>query len=176
MLAIMTEITVRPATETDLPALVAIMALAGEHMHRVQGLSYWYPFPPTELYSERAAGRQTYAVDTEGLLVATFDLSTRPERYHRMELWPDGDVLAVYFGGFAVLPAYWGQGIGSAVVATAEGIATAAGHRHFRFDAASSNDKLIAWYRSLGFEPTGVIDLGTVAVTCFEKLLGGVSG
>lgn len=171
----MTSITVRPAADTDLAALVAILALAGEHMHRVQDMSHWYPFPPTERYEERAEGRQTYAVDAEGVLVATFDLSTRPERYHRMDQWPDGDVLAVYFGGFAVLPAFWGRGIGAAVVDAAEGIAAAAGHRHFRFDAVASNRKLVEWYVELGFEATGAIELGTVAVTCFEKLIGGPS-
>lgn len=167
----MTAITVRPALETDLAALVAILALAGEHMHRVQGLSHWYPFPAAERYAERAEGRQTYAVDSDDLLVATFDLSTKPERYHQMDQWPDGDVRAVYFGGFAVLPSYWGKGIGRAVVTAAEDIARAAGHRHFRFDAVTTNTRLVDWYRSLGFTATGTIEVGTVTVTCFEKLL-----
>ncbi len=53
------------ATAEQFTAIYGIMALAGEHMHRVLGLSHWYPFPPTERYLPHLEGREVYAVYAE---------------------------------------------------------------------------------------------------------------
>lgn len=155
----------------DLPAAYGILAIAGEHMHRVQNMSHWHPFPGVDHYRRRVQGRVVYGVTRRDVLVASFDLGEAPESYHDLDQWPDGDVPAVYFGGFAVLPAEWGLGVGRWAVAAAERQAITDGHRHFRFDAVSSNPRLLSWYRELGFTPTGTITGGFGSVTCFEKIL-----
>ena len=42
-------LSLRPATTDQFTALYAILALAGEHMHRALDLSYWHPFPSSDV-------------------------------------------------------------------------------------------------------------------------------
>lgn len=91
--------------------------------------------------------------------------------HHVTDRWPSGDAAAVYFGGFAVLPGFWGGGLGTRIVDDALERARAYGHPWFRFDAVSSNEVLVRWYRSLGFTVTGHIPVGDLEVTCFERSL-----
>lgn len=69
-----------------------------------------------------------------------------------LERRPDG---TAYFGMFAVRPAAQGGGIGRAVVAEAIRRSLEWGAAQLRMTVIRQRDDLIAWYRRLGFEPTG---------------------
>jgi L-amino acid N-acyltransferase YncA len=56
---------------------------------------------------------------------------------------------------FAVRPAIQGAGIGRAVLAEAERLAREWGCDEMRMSVIRQRTDLIAWYRRLGFEPTG---------------------
>lgn len=163
--------TFRRTTHSDLPAVLAILALAGEHLHRVQGLSHWYPFPSLDVMAPRLRGRDVYVAEVGDLAVGTFNVSSLPEDYHDLSQWPDGAVPAAYLSGLGVLPSHWGMGIGTAMVTEARRLARASGHTRLRFDAVAANERLVAWYRSLGFTETGSVDVGVFTVTCFEGRL-----
>lgn len=167
---------IHTAVPDDYPAIVGIQALAGEHMHRVQQMSHWYPWKSVEQMAERLKGRTAYLATLDDIAVATFDLSDQPERYHEMSRWPDSDVRAAYFGGFAVLPTYWGRGIGERLAEYAVELATQDGFEHFRFDGVTANTALVAWYQKIGFTPVGITHATpTIDVTCFERRLNGES-
>ena len=60
-----------------------------------------------------------------------------------------------YFGLFAVQPARQGSGIGRAVVDEAERIAAGWGCTELQMTVIRQRNDLIAWYRRLGYAPTG---------------------
>lgn len=62
---------------------------------------------------------------------------------------------AAYFGMFAVRPGEQGSGIGRAVLAEAEQVAARWGCDRMRMTVIRQRDELLAWYRRLGFLPTG---------------------
>ncbi len=80
--------------------------------------------------------------ETDGLLVACCHLEDRRPA-------------TAYFGMFAVSPLEQGAGIGRAVLAEAERTASDWGCERIRMTVIRQRAELIAWYRRLGFLPTG---------------------
>jgi GNAT superfamily N-acetyltransferase len=161
------------AAPDQYPAIYGIMALAGEHMHRVLKLSHWHPFPSSEQFMPHLEGRAVYAVYAADLLVGTFNLGTLPEPYYREDMsafWQDVSAPAMYFSSFALLPSHQQQGIGSWCMAQADLLAQAAGYRYLRFDGVANHEKLIRFYSRLGYRQCGhLLVRGEIAVMCFEK-------
>ena len=60
-----------------------------------------------------------------------------------------------YFGMFAVSPGAQGLGVGRALILEAAERAGGWGCREMRMTVIRQRPELIAWYRRLGFEPTG---------------------
>jgi GNAT superfamily N-acetyltransferase len=56
---------------------------------------------------------------------------------------------------FAVSPCRQGAGIGRALIARAAGVASAWGSVRMEMTVIAQRADLLAWYRRLGFEPTG---------------------
>ena len=176
----MTDPTTRPALrvvpatdEQDLRAAHAVLLLAGEHMHRAQGMDHWWPWMTTEQFLARSDGRDTVLGLLDDVLVATWNTSTLPEPYHDLAVWPEPDAPALFLSGFGVLPGAWGGGVGAAALDHVVATARAGGHDRIRFDAVSSNPVLVRWYERHGFGRVGETAVTpTVSVTCFERRLG----
>ncbi len=62
---------------------------------------------------------------------------------------------AAYFGMFAVRPSEQGAGIGRALIGEARRLAQEWGCAVLRMTVIRQREDLIAWYRRLGFHPTG---------------------
>lgn len=75
----MTTTTLREAAPGDLAVIAGILAIAGEHMHRVQDRSHWYPFRSAERFAERLEGRTSYLVQLDDVVAGTYDLSEQAE-------------------------------------------------------------------------------------------------
>lgn len=169
-------ITIKRADDDQFKALYSVMALAGEHMHRILKLSHWHPFPDSERFVKRLAGRDVYAVYADDLLIGTFNLSTLPEPYYLDDMsnyWIDCLAEATYFSGFALLPSHQQMGIGTQCMAFADKIVkTETNHRYIRFDGVANHTKLLQFYSRLGYEKRGELPVGSVSVMCFEKDLG----
>lgn len=69
-----------------------------------------------------------------------------------VEPTPDG---IAYFGMFAVDPQRQGLGVGRALIEEARAIAAGWGSRGMRMTVIRQREDLLAWYRRLGFFPTG---------------------
>ncbi|HET6875769.1 MAG TPA: GNAT family N-acetyltransferase [Acidimicrobiales bacterium] len=82
------------------------------------------------------------AADDEGTLVGCCHIEPRP-----------GGI--AYFGMFAVDPQRQGLGVGRALIEEARTVATEWGSRELRMTVIRQRDDLLAWYRRLGFLPTG---------------------
>jgi RimJ/RimL family protein N-acetyltransferase len=62
--------------------------------------------------------------------------------------------------GISVQQAYWGRGLGSAILAGILESARQAGYRQVELDVVSGNDRAIALYRKFGFETYGTLEHG----------------
>lgn len=166
-------LTIRSAQPNEYTAHYAIMALAGEHMHRVLGLSHWHPFLSSVQFTERVAGREVFGVYSEALLVGTFNISTLPEPYYLDDMstfWQDAAAPAMYFSAFALLPTFQQQGIGSWCMRQMDAMVQARGYQYVRFDAVFQHKKLLHFYTRLGYQPCGELTVREgVSVMCFEK-------
>lgn len=153
-------------------SLYGIMALAGEHMYRVLGLSHWYPFGSSDWYFNYGDERIVYVVYKDDILVGTFMLSPVPERYYTDDMsdyWQDMNAQALYFSAFALLPAYQQQGIGTWVMGEMDKMVQAQNYPYVRFDGVASHAKLIHFYSRLGYHKCGELPVGNQSVMCFEK-------
>ena len=167
-------LSIRPATTDQFTALYAILALAGEHMHRALDLSYWHPFPSSDKFIARLGERNNYAVYLDDTLVGTFGIGPKPEPYYRedmSEYWQGPDAQSTYFSTFAILPGYQQRGIGSWCMQQADQIARDDGYDWLRFDAVALNSKLLTFYSRLGYEQRGLLLVGSIQVMCYEKHL-----
>lgn len=165
-------LAIQTASEQQYTALYSILALAGEHMHRVLNLSHWYPFPKSDWFIRQCEGRNVYVVYKDEMLVGTFMLSEKPERYYKVDMsayWRDVSAPSLYFSAFALLPAYQQQGIGSWVMGEMDKIVVAQGHERVRFDGVANHPKLVHFYSRLGYRQCGELSVGSQSVMCFEK-------
>lgn len=155
-------------------AIYGIMALAGEHMLRVLGMSHWHPFPPSTHFIEQMMKHDTYAVYRGDLLVGTFGLSEQPESYYPEDMsdyWDDPEATAMYFTAFALLPGYQQQGIGTWSFGEMEKLVAATGHTIIRFDAVATHEKLLDFYDRLDCQRRGDLRVGKEKVMIYEKFV-----
>lgn len=168
------ELRIESAVDEQYTALISILAIAGEHMHRVLGLSHWYPFPTSDKMLPRFQGRDIQAVYADDYLVGTFSVGYLPEPYYLEDMsvyWQDTSAKAMYFSGFALLPSYQQQGIGTQCMEFAENLIRAQNIAYMRFDAVANHPKLFHFYSRLGFRQCGILPVGKQSVMCFEKAL-----
>ncbi|OUN01096.1 MAG: hypothetical protein BAA04_13520 [Firmicutes bacterium ZCTH02-B6] len=93
--------------------------------------------------------------------------------------WPVGHLRcrvrdgSMHVSRLAVLPAYRGQAIGRRLMEWAEQEAHRLGILHLHGEVRSSLHRLLAWYKELGYEPTGTRTLAGVPhfLTIIEKWL-----
>lgn len=164
---------IKPATQDQYTAIYSIMALAGEHMHRVLGLSHWHPFLSSDRFIERIDDHEVFGVYADDLLVGTFNISTIPEPYYLEDMsdyWSRLDIPSMYFSAFALLPSHQQMGIGSWVMQEMDELVKARDFAQVRFDGVNTHEKLKGFYRKNGYQERGVLDLGRAQVMCFEKI------
>ncbi|WP_424189209.1 GNAT family N-acetyltransferase [Actinokineospora sp. G85] len=137
-------LTFRPATETDVDALTALVESAYRGRSSEVGWT-------TE--SHLLGGQRTSADDVRAKLplVVLGESGGEPVVCFELEL-VDGDA---HFGMFAVRPGTQGAGIGRQALAHAERVALERGARQVRLKVIAQRAELIAWYQRRGYELTG---------------------
>ena len=143
--------TFRPATDDDIPALVALVTSAYRGEASRAGwtteadLLDGARIDPEVLRSDLARPRSQVLVaeDADGLSACA-------------HVADDGD--AGYFGMFAVPPRLQGQGLGARLLAECERVAGAQwGLPAMRMTVIDVRDELIAWYERRGYRRTGIL-------------------
>jgi len=152
-------LTLSQASESDLQALYGILAIAGEHMHRTLGLAHWYPFRTFERFLQITDQEHLYAVYSDNLLVATFNLNPHSRDYYRLEMWANPQHTAWYLGGMGVLPSHQGQGVGEWVMQQVDRLCKEAGVDAVRFDAVANHARLLRFYDRLGYTRRAFISI-----------------
>lgn len=164
---------IRLADSVDLNAMHAILTLCGEYMHRAQDMHHWHPYSPFERWVSRVDPKRVYAVYDGAYLIGTFNLNDTPREYQSRVDWVNPAHKSVYFGGFGLLPMYWGGGLGKHIMAEVDSIVQAAGYDSIRFDGVASNAPLMRFYAKLGYQQRGILDLtpaGWKPIMNFEKV------
>ena len=161
-----------PLDARDASIVAGMVAICGEHVHRTAGLDHWYPIPRLDATIERLERADLHGVMLDELLVAVFALSEEPLPYYgdlstfRLTArWP------FYLSALAVLPSHQQAGVGRFAMTAAESLVSEQGGDAIRFDAVTTNAPAVAFYRKLGYSEGGVIPVGRLSVTCFERLL-----
>jgi 8-oxo-dGTP pyrophosphatase MutT (NUDIX family) len=94
--------------------------------------------------------KEVYVVELEGTLVATFSLVLDEDKH-----WDQKDPIAGYVHGLSVRKGFNGRGLGSFMLDWCGNKISALNRRFIRLDCAVENERLCAYYESLGFIRVG---------------------
>jgi GNAT superfamily N-acetyltransferase len=166
--------TVRPAQESDIEAILTIWAEADEWM-RQRGIEPGAPpMPLRNIVSNRIQDDACYVVRKDGppsKVVGTITLEWADDG-----VWSDRSPDdACYVHGLATERASAGQGIGVALLRWAEDMALAAGKSYVRLDCNATNPALRAYYEHAGLTHCGDLHVPTHFACRFEKRLSQTS-
>lgn len=103
-----------------------------------------------------------YVAEAEGKIAGTLILSHEPENAYYGVKWKNeltyDKVFVIYT--FAVLPEFFGKGIGAKLLEAAEKAAKENGIKALRLDVLSGNTPAIRLYEKCGFDYIDTVDLG----------------
>ncbi len=146
----MTEITIRGAEPSDIPALHRLI----ESAYRGEASRAGWT---TE--ADLLAGQRTDPEDLASILADPAQAmltASRGDGLVGCVLIADRGEGTGYFGMLSVSPTLQGGGLGRRLVETAHAtLAERYGARRVRISVFPQRETLIAWYRRLGYEPTG---------------------
>ncbi|MEO1290024.1 MAG: GNAT family N-acetyltransferase [Chloroflexota bacterium] len=150
-------LTLSPIVPDDLSTMHAILSICGEHMHRTQGMSHWYPFRPFEMYQRETQTADVYAIYDDAMLVGTFYVTATMRSWYESVQWHDNNHRALYLGGFGILPLAQGRGIGKWAMSQVDALAIASDYDALRFDGVASNEKLVTFYDGMDYTQRGLL-------------------
>lgn len=168
-------LTCRPATIEEVPALHQILAACGFDMQARFGLSHWVPAYPIEAMLRHAESGHLYAVLEAGDRVGTFIAATTGWKYTHAH-WADPAHRALYLNKLAIVPGQQARGLGRCCLAQVEQLAYAQRCPAIRFDAVTRHPVLARFYTAHGYQPKGDLTVTDPLgrdwdVTLYEKLL-----
>lgn len=134
-------VRLRPLTDDDLDALVAIV--------QSPGVAEWWgtPDPPEREREGLANGGSAFAIEVEGALAGWVGFNEEEEPDYRHASLD-----------ISVAPAYQGRGHGRDALRTAiRWLIDERGHHRFTIDPAAANGRAISAYSAVGFKPVGVL-------------------
>jgi ribosomal protein S18 acetylase RimI-like enzyme len=166
----MTSMFVRRAGELDVPTLTQIRNDA--HAIKVARADYAWG-KEGDGFSERwvrnnVSEREVYVAELDGMPVGTFVLDLDDESH-----WGPQEPIAAYVHGLCVRSGYNGRGLGGLMLDWCASKVNSLNRRYVRLDCAVHNEKLCAYYESLGFNRTGLYpepEPGGYTWSLYEKL------
>lgn len=140
------------ATPADQPRVLQLLRDRAEWI-RAKGSTQWAIFLTDEgerLVNRLIVSKRTWIVTSNGQMVGTFRIDWTDERFWGAK---GLDGLAGYVHTLATDRAFAGQRLGARIMRFACEQIVTEGRTLLRIDCAANNPKLIAYYRSLGFQP-----------------------
>jgi GNAT superfamily N-acetyltransferase len=146
-------VIVRPARETDVPALLAHYDARVAWLVAQDRTGQWGTKPLSEvphwreLVASRVASGDTWVAEAAGAVVGAVTLRGKPPFYVDTVDEPE-----IYVSGLISAPGPAGHGVGAALWRQAETVARQHGAALLRLDCYAGDDgKLVRYYESLGF-------------------------
>jgi ribosomal protein S18 acetylase RimI-like enzyme len=160
-----------PLSAADAPVLAGMIAICGEHAHRVHRLDHWYPTSSLDAFTRRFEPADLYGFATGTALEGAIAISLEPLPYYDEAAPFTPADRPAYLHLLAVMPFAQGGGLGRSAMAEVERLARELGADALRFDAATANTPAVGFYRRMGYDEVGVLPVRDVTVTCFERFL-----
>ena len=174
------DIIVRIATANDIDAVEHLYNDLNDYLATHENYPRWKKgvYPIREDAEEALAKGNLYVAIIDGKVAGTVVYSTDQGNAYRAVDWQiEFDVPVIIICKLAVLPEYFGCGIGKALLDYAEVIGRQQGAKAIRLDTYEENLPAVRLYEKCGFKYMGLVDLGLEEIyglkwyKVFEKVL-----
>jgi GNAT superfamily N-acetyltransferase len=141
------------------------------------GQGHWSGISRIASIRERIAQGDPVVLRHKTLFVATrsseaigsVSVSTWPPGFWKREFWREPKAIGLGVFDLAVFPEFHGQGVGRFLMEGAEGLAKDRQIAYVRLDAYTVNPFSTGFYKAIGYEERGEIDVRGVGLVLFEK-------
>lgn len=173
-------IVVRNATANDIDAIACLYDDLNDYLATHENYPRWKKGAyPTRKHAEEALEEgKLYVAIIGGEVAGTVVYSDEQEESYRAVAWQiEYDVPAIIIHKLAVLPKYFGCGVGKALLEYAEVIGRNQGAKAIRIDTYEENLPAARLYEKCGYTYIGLVDLGLEEIyglkwyKAFEKVL-----
>jgi ribosomal protein S18 acetylase RimI-like enzyme len=165
--------TIRPAAENDLLALMALVARVVPLMLATGNMQWDAHYPNEPVFRRDIELAQLWIAEIDGSIAGIAAITTDPEpEYAQAGLNIDEPAVVVH--RLAVDPAFRGVGAASALMQKAEQIAVERGINALRVDTNTRNEATQRLFPKLGYRLAGEISLQVrpkLRFLCYEKRL-----
>jgi len=151
--------SIRRAAEEDVPVLTTIRNDAhakkvgyGDFVWGKEGDGFSEAWVRNHVFQN-----DVYVVELDGTLAGTFSLGFDEDKH-----WGPQEPIAGYVHGLCVRQGFNGQGLGSFMLDGCAHMVSRLNRRFVRLDCAVRNEKLCAYYESLGFIRAGLKSDGEI--------------
>jgi ribosomal protein S18 acetylase RimI-like enzyme len=168
-----TELTIRRATATDLPAIVALVQAVVPLMNATGNYQWTNEYPNQSVFEKDIAQNHLWVAELSGELAGIAALTQDQDAEYADADW-DAAEPALVTHRLAVAPSAQGHGVAQALLAQAEHEARALGLRTLRVDTNSENAATQRLFPKLGYRFAGEIKLAFrpgLRFFCYEKRL-----
>ena len=173
-------ISVRAATANDIDAIGRLYDDLNDYLASHENYPRWKKgvYPIREDAEEAFQKGNLYVAVIGENVVGTVVYSDQQEEAYRTADWQLAfDIPVVVIGKLAVLPEYFGCGVGKALLEHAAVVGKQRSAKAIRLDAYEENLPAIRLYEKCGFQYMGLVDLGLEEIyglkwyKVFEKIL-----
>ena len=163
--------SIRLATESDLPALLALTTECVSHM-RAQGIEQWDEVYPNEpVITQDIEAGTLHVLDGPDGIIGCMTVDDRADPLWQGLNWSAGGRPFAAVHRLMVQPACQGRGLARQLMAHAEVIARGQGCRSIRLDTFTANPAALALYGKLGYCRTGIAMMSKGEFVGLEKML-----
>lgn len=176
----MMNITVRIATIYDIDAIEHLYDALNDYLAAHENYPRWKKgvYPIREHAEEALAEGNLYVAIIDGEVAGTVVYSNEQgEVYQSIDWQIEYDVPVIIICKLAVLPQYFGCGVGKALLEYAEVIGRQQGAKAIRLDTYEENLPAAKLYEKCGYKYMGLVDLGLEEIyglkwyKVFEKVI-----
>jgi ribosomal protein S18 acetylase RimI-like enzyme len=163
--------TIRPATLTDIPSIMKMIAEVVPAMNASGNFQWDNTYPNVQVFENDIALNQLWVAEVEGVIAGIAAITTDQEPEYANVGW-DISEPAIVTHRLAVSEKYRGKGIAAALLMQAEKEAVKRDINLLRIDTNSSNQATQKLFPKLGYHFAGEIGLGfrpNLRFYCYEK-------
>lgn len=167
-------LTIRPATEADLPAILDLLRQVVPLMNAAGNFQWSADYPNAAVFRADIARSQLWVAELGKQLAGVAALTQDQDAEYALADWDVAEP-ALVTHRLAVAPAARGQGVAQALLRQAEAEARRHGLRVLRVDTNSENTATQQLFPKLGYRFAGEIGLAFrpgLRFFCYEKKLG----